>query len=247
MKNPHLDRIGRQIGLGEFRRISGFTLTELMVVIVIIVVLAAMTFMGASRMKEKARSAVCASNIRQVGMAMLSYTSDNQNKLPPLAKIDPRTGKQSGIWTLVLARDGYLWDPQTPGTPRLNEGVWACPECTESSNITHMGYGIAEATVIQYDDRVSRANTRLGKTEFGSLRLTSIKNPSRTWLLGDAALKPDKLEESWYAVWSNPTKWGSGHTPAERHGGKVNVCMVDGHVESLTIDQIKEGNYTLDQ
>jgi prepilin-type processing-associated H-X9-DG protein len=218
-----------------------------MVVIVIIVVLAAMSFMGASRMKEKARSAVCASNIRQVGMAMLSYTSDNQNKLPPLAKIDPRTGKQSGIWTLVLARDGYLWDPQTPGTPRLNEGVWACPECTESSNITHMGYGIAEATVIQYDDRVSRANTRLGKTEFGSLRLSSIKNPSRTWLLGDAALKPDKLEESWYAVWSNPTKWGSGHTPAERHGGKVNVCMVDGHVESLTIDQIKEGNYTLDQ
>jgi prepilin-type processing-associated H-X9-DG protein/prepilin-type N-terminal cleavage/methylation domain-containing protein len=246
MKNPHLDRIDRQLGPIEFRRTSGFTLTELMVVIVIIVVLAAMTFMGASRMKAKARSAVCASNIRQVGMAMLSYTSDNQNKLPPLAEIDPRTGKQSGIWTLVLARAGYLWDPMTPGTPRTGEGVWACPECTQTAN-THGGYGIAEATVIQYDDRVSRANTRLGKTEFGSLRLTSIKNPARTWLLGDAALKPDKLEESWYAVWSNPNKWGGGHTPAERHSGKVNVCMVDGHVESLTIEQIKEGNYTLDQ
>lgn len=218
-----------------------------MVVIVIIVVLATISFLGANRMKAKAQSAVCASNLRQVGMAMLAYTADNQNKLPPLAKIDPRTRKQSGIWTLVLARAGYLWDPETPGTPRLNEGVWACPGCTESSNVTHMGYGIAEATVIQYDDRVSRANTRIGKTEFGSLRLTSIQNPSRTWLVGDAALEPDKLEGSWYAVWSNPSKWGGGHTPAARHGGKVNVCMVDGHVQSLTVDEVREGNYTLDK
>lgn len=246
MKSPSSNRDNRRIEAIAIRRANGFTLTELMVVITIIVVLAALSFMGASKMKSKARSAVCASNLRQVGMAMLAYTSENNNKLPPLAKIDPRTGKQDGIWTLVLARAGYLWDPLTKGTPKTGEGVWACPECSERAN-THGGYGIAEATVMQYDDRASRANTRLGRTEFGSLRLTSIKHPSRTWLLGDAALKPDKLEESWYAIWSNPNKWGNGHTPAERHGGKVNVCMVDGHMESLTIKELKEGDYTLDK
>jgi prepilin-type N-terminal cleavage/methylation domain-containing protein/prepilin-type processing-associated H-X9-DG protein len=226
--------------------LRGFTLTELMVTIVIIAVLAALSFMGVTRMKAKAKGATCASNLRQVGMGMLAYATDHQNKLPPLAKIDPRTGKQSGIWTLVIAREGYLWNTPNKGTPPCGTGVWACPECKFVAN-TYNGYGVAEATVIQYDDRVSRANTRIGRTEFGSLRLLSIDNPARTWLLGDAALKPEDPKRGWYAVWSNPKKWGSGHTPAERHGGKVNVCMVDGHVEALTLKQLREGNYTLDQ
>lgn len=177
---------------------------------------------------------------------MLAYASDYQNKLPPLAKIDPRTGRQSGIWTMVIAREGYLWETPNRGVPPCGTGVWACPSCEFSTN-THGGYGIAEATVIQYDDRMSRANTRMGRSEFGSMRLSSIRYPARTWLLGDAAQTPQKLDESWYAVWSNPTKWSGGHTPAARHGGKVNVCMVDGSVQALSLEELREGNYTLDK
>jgi len=245
MKHRHQNR-NKSPRSAALRVRPGFTIVELLVVVAIIIVLASLVFIGMGRIQSTGRSAVCASNLRQVGVAMLSYASDNQGKLPPLAKIDPETGKQLGIWTLVVAREGYLWDNSIPGTPKLGEGNWACPDCRVPAN-THGGYGIAEATVMQYDDRVSRANTRLGKSEFGSMRLTSIVNPAQTWLVGDAAKTPDNLGESWYAIWSKPSKWTTGHTPAARHGGKVNVCMVDGHIETLTLEEIRRGNYTLDQ
>ena len=180
MKHRHQNR-NKSPRSAALRVRPGFTIVELLVVVAIIIVLASLVFIGMGRIQSTGRSAVCASNLRQVGVAMLSYASDNQGKLPPLAKIDPETGKQLGIWTLVVAREGYLWDNSIPGTPKLGEGNWACPDCRVPAN-THGGYGIAEATVMQYDDRVSRANTRLGKSEFGSMRLTSIVNPAQPCL-----------------------------------------------------------------
>lgn len=244
MKKSDLKSNGSRFGAIAARRSSGFTLIELLIVIAIVAVLAAISFTLATKIKSKAQSAVCASNMRQVGTAMLEFAMDNQNKLPPMSGISPKTGKPAGIWPLLMASCDYLWDSSTLGTPKTGEGVWACPACTQPDG-AHGGYGVAEETVIQYAQRVSQTNERIGRTELGSLRLWQIQDPSRTWLLGDAALKPDKLQQSWYAVWPDPDKWSNGHTPAERHGGKVHVCMVDGHMEALTIEQLKEGNYTL--
>jgi len=101
MKKSDLKRNGSRFGPIAAGRSSGFTLVELLIVIAIVAVLAALSFMVVTKTKSTARSAVCASNIRQVGMAMLEYAYDNQNKLPPMDGKSPKTGKPAGIWPNV--------------------------------------------------------------------------------------------------------------------------------------------------
>src|SRR4051794_16898901 len=59
-----------------------FTLVELLVVIGIIVVLMGILLPVASRAQESARRVKCASNLRQMGQAILAYSSANDGKFP---------------------------------------------------------------------------------------------------------------------------------------------------------------------
>jgi prepilin-type processing-associated H-X9-DG protein/prepilin-type N-terminal cleavage/methylation domain-containing protein len=216
---------------------TGFTLVEILVVIVIIIILAAVLFGISRRGIQAARSANCVSNLRQIGASLISYAQERNGQLPPLEAKNPN-GSGNGIWAVQLARAGYLWDPSTPGPPKLGEGVWACPECDFRNN-NQRGYGVVEGTIFQYSDRPSTVNSRLGRQENGSLRLSQIEEPERTWLVGDVAQSPADLKKSWFAIFPQPSRW-SGHTPAARHNRKVNVCMVDGHVETLTMRELKD-------
>ena len=63
-------------------RISGFTLIELLVVISIIAVLAALLLPAIGMVRDQATKISCLNNIRQVDMAFLAYTTDNEGLLP---------------------------------------------------------------------------------------------------------------------------------------------------------------------
>src|SRR6476659_6898905 len=58
------------------RKHRGFTLIELLVVIAIIAILAAILFPVFAQARERARSAACLSNLKQIGLAFAMYAQD---------------------------------------------------------------------------------------------------------------------------------------------------------------------------
>ena len=80
-----------------------FTLVELLIVIGIIAVLAGFLLTTYSRSREQANRALCANNLRQLGLALISYAQDNDGKLPGPADT-----------TADRAEDWFYWRNTAP-------------------------------------------------------------------------------------------------------------------------------------
>jgi prepilin-type N-terminal cleavage/methylation domain-containing protein/prepilin-type processing-associated H-X9-DG protein len=79
----------------------GFTLIELLVVIAIIAILAAILFPVFAKAREKARSATCQSNLKQLALACLMYAQDYDEVNVPTNRWNSATGG-NGYWWMML-------------------------------------------------------------------------------------------------------------------------------------------------
>lgn len=71
-----------KLSRGQIVAQQAFTLVELLVVLAIIALLAALLLPAVARAREKGRSAACLSNLRQIGVALQLYVQDNDNRMP---------------------------------------------------------------------------------------------------------------------------------------------------------------------
>ena len=72
------------IGPGSDNTVRNFTLIELLVVIAIISILAAMLLPALNTARAKARTINCAGNLKQIAVAILMYSDQNQGFAPNL-------------------------------------------------------------------------------------------------------------------------------------------------------------------
>jgi prepilin-type processing-associated H-X9-DG protein/prepilin-type N-terminal cleavage/methylation domain-containing protein len=97
------------------RTCSGFTLVELLTVIGIVSVLAALMAPGVLQALQYAWSVECQSNLRQLGIAAIRYESDH-GTLPPYSMFDPAITNMSGGKGVNVR---WCWSDDTPGDPMV--------------------------------------------------------------------------------------------------------------------------------
>src|SRR5438309_1923319 len=73
---------GEEYRMSRTRRPNGFTLIELLVVIAIIAILAAILFPVFAQAREKARQAMCVSNVKQLTLGIRMYMGDYDDTPP---------------------------------------------------------------------------------------------------------------------------------------------------------------------
>ena len=115
----------------QSRKDSGFTLIELLVVIAIIAILAAILFPVFARAREKARMASCESNLKQIGLGVLMYVQDYDEKFPGggLVYTDPRAAGWNPGWPGWVSNviDPYIKNQQIYVCPSAPAGWWTNP------------------------------------------------------------------------------------------------------------------------
>lgn len=119
-----------------------FTLIELLIVIAIIALLAAILFPVFSRARDNARRAACLSNMKQLGTAVMMYTQDYDEMMPGNDSLDEGAGLTNGFMDSSAVRnwaksiDPYLKNLQ----------VFRCPSALPYTATGSSGSAYAEVS-----------------------------------------------------------------------------------------------------
>jgi prepilin-type N-terminal cleavage/methylation domain-containing protein len=107
----------------------GFTLIELMIVIAIIAILAAILFPVFNNARKKSLETNCISNLRQLTTAIKMYAGDNDDQFPYALYGDlPRSAWGDVIFQGYVNND-QIYDWRQSGTEPVHQGVRGLCRC----------------------------------------------------------------------------------------------------------------------
>ncbi len=227
---------------------TAFTLIELLVVISIIAILAAMLLPAIGLVKQASQASVCASNQRQIVMAVLGYTSEQDGMMP--YSWGPVPGSAGPLSWCVADRLGQYMQIESTSVPwnatlgssdiRMMQGSWKLLQCPSNVRQPTSGhYGL--------NTRFCSDNTDLS----AGVPVYPVRSISRIGKSTTAAVVADDAGDSrWAGFWSNPVmifgngnidqtpSWSNGYPYLQpflvvpRHRKACNLGFLDGHVRN---------------
>ncbi len=211
---------------------KAFTLIELLIVMAIISLLAAILFPVFGRVRENARRASCQSNLRQISLGLMQYSQDYD--------------ELNGLYFMRTSVDNIAWN-QTLQPYVKSTQVFQCPSDV-NANSTATAYWVTPG-----DPAYPKPfhSSYIINSAVNSLNLAALQNPSQTVMMTDGGVvasttapyttqTPKPL--SWilsvpeYGPMSSSSNedWAA---PNARHLGTSVVAFADGHVKAMHTEQ----------
>lgn len=203
-----------------FGESAAFTLMELLVVVTIIVLLAAMLMPALQRAREQARKTVCINNLKQIGLAFCMYAQDWREYFPV------------GRYAWSANYTGYPWDYTLyKGGHLSNYHILKCPSDKRGNTSVDPenypeGGGWSPRTYIANGRLLGENDLDLDPVKYyPTLRLSQVPNASTIGLL---------MEHGSYDIFYTPgalTRYMSDIQNAGPHAAGMSILFVDGHVK----------------
>lgn len=236
----------------ERKRHDGFTMIELLCTVAIMAILMSLAGAGWTRMISKAQEAKCQGNLRQIGMGMNLYATDNNNRFP--AGWD---GNQSYAKRLIPYLEQKMDQPV--------DNLFTCP-----GHKLPLKAGVNDRSLMTYSAHGRLCPDIVDGAPANWPTTVTVRRPSQTILVGDGSQVSDNLGQAtatFYRPWEEfsaassvslnqaiPTSYDAdgswsvaGGSVRYRHSGRVNVVMVDGHVEAISKGKILYRNLSVDR